>query len=247
MRVLRLLGLVGLAAILSGPALATTYDAVAGFSATNNPNSVWSYRAGTTGEPLLSHTGTVAGTFTASSTPSSLSDWANTDGATPGFPGQAWVVDNNTASDSTNNCCGSILYHAHTLSLDGQSVGSIIRFTAATAGTYSITGLFESNDTSMMTHNVGVIENGSTALVAATSLVNGSQVTFKNLPVTLAVGDYVDFISYGFSGGSYGNTGLQVALSDGAASSSVPEPAPWMLLATGLLSLLASTAMRRCA
>ncbi|HET8997882.1 MAG TPA: hypothetical protein VFN42_14530, partial [Acetobacteraceae bacterium] len=107
MRVFRLIGLLGIAASLSGPAWATTYDAVTDFNATSNAGgNIWTYRSGTTGSGTL-----LTGTSTTS--PGSLPQW---DG--PGYP---YISANNSATLYQG---GTVLYEPNALHLDGGGVGA---------------------------------------------------------------------------------------------------------------------------
>ncbi len=95
----------------------------------------------------------------------------------------------------------------------------------------------------MVTHTVKIVDNSGTTLFTY-SLSNGATQSFSLPSVSLATNGYLDFITTADGGPCYAGTNLQMTVS-GGASASVPEPAPWALLGTGLLGLLASTAVRR--
>ncbi len=227
-RITLLFALLAPLALHVGQAQAVTYDAVADFQTSSNPNGVWSYLGGTPiSSTLMTTTGTTAG--------SNLPQWSD---QISGFPNQAYITANNTGTAAGNSCCGSIVYPAHSLQLDGQALGAIVRFTAQTSGIYAINGLFESGDTSMTTHDVAVIENGSTSLIATQALVNGNTVPFALSGLSLAANDYIDFVSYGFAGGSFGGTALQATVSTVSAAA-VPEPTSMAILLGALLLMSA--------
>ena len=174
MSVLRMLCLAGIAATLSGPALATTYDGVADYGTATNPTGVWSYRDGG-GNLLTSQDSTAVGT-----------QWY-----TGGYPGGAYIVANKGSSSQTSS---TIFYAANSLHLDGQSIGAEVRFAAPSAGIYSVSGQFEYGDTNMVTHTVKIVDNSGTTLFTY-SLSNGATQSFSLPSVSLATDGYLDFIT----------------------------------------------------
>jgi hypothetical protein len=225
------LGIFAAAAMsLAGTASAATYDAVTDFTTAAavsgntamNPNGVWSYLTNGTFDPMVGY-GLISG--------SGLPYWADTSN---GFPDNAYVVGNATSGDLGNSCCGSILYHANSLTLDGQAVGAVVRFTAPVAGVYVVSGLFEYGDTSFNAHDVGVVRNGATTLLAPT-LVSSENTVPLSFTLSLAADDTLDFIDYGAEGGSYGSTGFQATITSRVSNEqSVPEPASLALLGAAL-------------
>lgn len=229
MRVLHLLGVAGFAVTLSGPALATTYNAVTDFSATNNPTGVWSYRQGD--GTLLTGTATISA--------GSLPYWGNNSS----YPNGTYVVDNNTATNYQN---GTVYYRANDITIDGQSVGATVRFIAPTAGSYTVNGEFQANDVSTHPHTVQIMLNGATSEFSATTPASytapGDTFSFV---VSLAASNFLDFSTVFSGDATYQSTGLAATVTGPAGPAGVPEPGSLALLGAGLLGLIGTQALRK--
>jgi len=121
----------------------------------------------------------------------------------------------------------------------GAGQDSVVRWTAPSAGTFSISGFFEGIDPAPTTTDVHVLLDGST------HLFDGSIGSFNvpllfNLTRTLAAGDTIDFAVGVGSDGSFidDSTGLSATI---VSSSTVPEPTTLALLASCLAMLAGFT------
>ena len=165
---------------------AVVYDAAQDFSKAGNPNGVWSYGySATLGGNMTLYT--AHGTMT--SCP--IDYWWNDLG------GGAPFVRHNTSGTTVTNYFSSS-YHVYApgqLSFHPAQAGqfSIIRFTAALSGQYSVTAAFVGIDVKGATTDVHILHNG-------TSLFDGNVRGFL-APVTgpvsrmvsLQTGDLIDF------------------------------------------------------
>jgi len=162
----------------------TCWNAVGDFSVTSNPHGVWSYGWATAFE----------GTFTSLATSQNpclgitgVICWWNGDG----LPTAAQIIrDTNQAPVSylTIVAPTDMLW----LAIEGNEV--IVRWTAPAAGTYSIGGSFSGLDTGQASVNVGVYQDGTTALAAGNISAYGQQYAFNIPSVTLTAGTTIDFI-----------------------------------------------------
>lgn len=189
-------------AILGLPigASATIYNAATDFSATSNPNGVWSY----------GWSATLGGLFTADAANSVIQNLGGIPGVVqwrgnlpPNADGNPSVFENTTVSSVID---GTISMPAGALAMHPGSSGqySVIQFIAPTAGQYSISAAFLGLDFAGPTStDVHVLVNG---LVDFNSVVNGfgapSTTSFSSL-VTLASGGTIDFV-VGDNGGAGG-------------------------------------------
>ena len=213
--------------LLAGSASANTvYDAVSGFSGTNNPNAPWSYLvAGAALSTQQSGTCTGGG----------ISGWWNG----VGQPNDATILKNVAAGTVT--CSNTVVIPTDHLNLDPESLANVdVRFTAPSSGLYSIAGNFLGDDTNELSHPVQILLNG-------TQIFSGTIAVFQqtdafNLSETLNAGDTVDLISS--TGSSWTNlgTGLEATLTTG---STVPEPATLPIVSLGFSALLGLACRRR--
>jgi hypothetical protein len=218
-------------AIASAPVAAATYDAVADFS-TTSATGTWSYGFGTLG---TSFTTAAVGTACAVD----LFCWQPLT-TTLGTP----LIGINTSAGALVFPTGWIPTGAIDLHPGPSNVeDAIVRFTAPTAGTYSISAWF------------GLIGYDATGTVAAAYGPAG-QVFSASLPnaspgfgqfgstyafggnVVLGAGDTLDF-GVNNAGSFYGDSTVMTL-----TVANVPEPAAWAMLITGF-GLVGAVARRR--
>ncbi len=206
------------------PVQAATFDAASDFSATNNPNGVWSYgESNTLGGAFNLYTNK----FTDAT---GLDTWfGNT------LP---VIIHNSTASIFTDSCC-QFLPGQLSLHPGPQGQYSIVRWTAPQSGLFSLATTF------IGTHYAGggtstdvhVFRNGTSLF---NELVNGfGNPSAKNFSTTLSIatGDTIDFLVGFGSNGNYfaDNTGLSATLT---SVTSVPEPSSILgLMSIGILGI----------
>jgi hypothetical protein len=107
----------------------------------------------------------------------------------------------------------------------------ITRWTAPSAGKWSISGLFQGIDVDQHSHTVEILENSTTILLGPTTISSyGQRVNFST-DVTLARGDTIDFIVHGATVYTNLSTGLSATIQ----LSSVPEPSSIVLGLTASL------------
>lgn len=198
-----------IAAAIAAPAAAATYDPHLGFSSAHNPNGAYTYGyEASLGGPLVDFT---------------------SGGATNGQPG-AWTTPAVNQFLGVYDTGTSILLHP------GQSGQySILRFTAVTAGRYSINGSFNYFGTN--TTDVHVLVDDVSVF---SGLSNSShQLTGFGFSQLLTAGQTVDFA---VGNGSNGYEGDSTLLS---ATLAVPEPATWALMIAGFSLVGFATRRRR--
>jgi hypothetical protein len=230
-----------------------TFNAAADFSTTSNPNGVWSY--GTTGP-------TLTGPFTLFSTTNfnlgGANGWNGWVGTETAFGGSFPLVSKNTTSmtltpPNTVLLPGEMIVHpGPDPAFGGDSAYAVVRFTAPTAGIFSLDTVFEGRSPTDQgfpagtTTDVHILLNG---VALFNGEVNGfgpaSDQSFES-SLDLHVGDRLDFAVGVGSNGSFLNdsTGL-----DATISNAVPEPSTFtmtVILATcsGLVWRLRSRGSR---
>lgn len=131
--------------------------------------------------------------------------------------------------------------HTHT----GPSTDSILRFTAAIAGNYDISGAWTREDvTTRGDGTIGRIYLGSTLLsstIITTTSYNVAN-SFTLTSIALNVGDTLDFVLNNNGSYDYDSTALAATISLPTVAA-VPEPATWAMMIGGFG--MAGGAMRR--
>jgi hypothetical protein len=118
----------------------------------------------------------------------------------------------------------------------GPSQFVVVRWTAPSAGTYMITGLFTGIDVTPTTSDVYVLMNSTNSLF--TGNINSYSVPLNFSPtVALAGGDTIDFVAGVGSDGNFlsDNVGFNAKIS--AVANPVPEPTSLVLFGSSLVSL----------
>ncbi len=212
----------------------TVYNVVTDFSATSNPNGVWSY-----GESPSPNGAFTAYTFNASApAPNSVDFWLNQPFAS-GFPNYYPLVRHNTSGGAIDNGLGFI-FPTDVLSLDpSNDLNTGVRFTAPGDGSYSFTGRFE---------GLQNVPNGDQTSAAASvyqdlgaaPLVSGDIDASGKLPfsflLNLTAGQTVDFRVDSRGDNISDSVGLALIVDqlDQAQTGVVPEPSYGGVLAIGL-------------
>ncbi len=200
--------------LASLPISAATFDAAADFSANNNPNSVWSYGWSETLGSNFHHYTKQA------KNPGGVDVWYQN--------GYQLVAHNGTGVASIAWPVDQLGFHP------GQNNAySIIRWTAPTTETYSVTASFVGADNA--TTDVHVLNNGHALFQGD---INGIGSRAQLLPIQIAInaGDTIDFtVGWGANGNiNYDTTGLSATIS------SVPIPGAFWLFGAGLAGLVSS-------
>lgn len=208
------------------PAAAQTYDAAGDFSASSNPNGVWSYGyENTLGGPLNLYTTQFAPT-------------ATTSGWNDNISADVPMVIKNFGSSPDSGFADLVLQPGQLAFHPGpQDQFSIVRFTAAQGGLYNLTSSFVPVTTDGTTTDVHVLKNG-------TSLFDGSVSGTYNAPhgaaysdaFSLNAGDTVEFaVGYGANGNyNSDSTGLAATLTAAPVPEASTTVSLGLMLALGL-------------
>lgn len=215
-----------LASLMPFQIFAATFDAATDFSASNNPNSAWSYGwTQTLGSSLNVYPdpGNLAG----------LDVWNDLNHISLGVP---HVAHNGTANTMTP---GTFTYQPGQLGFHPGSNGefSVIRWTAPSASTYTIAASFTGIDTHGTTTDVHVLKDGSSLF---TGDINGfgSIAQLSPIALSLLAGDTIDFaVGFGSNGNYFfDSTGVNATINSQEVSN-VPIPAGIWLFGSALTGL----------
>ena len=183
----------------------SVYDAVNNFSLLSNPNGTWSY--------LYAQTAGAASILMTQATSGSLSSWSNGQPQ----PGLQFIEKNTTTSTITS---GTLVLPTNLLDMDPESGAADTEWTAPSSGVFTITGSFQGVDTSEASHQVEILENGSTVLLSPTTISTFGQVVNFSYTVDLATGNTLDFVVNTGSVSTDLGTGFDATIKPAA----VPQP-----------------------
>lgn len=182
------------------PINAQTWNLATDFSATNNPNGVWSYGAkeATLSADLILYTDTTA--IPAHYGTQQLAGWTNP--ATGIIP---YVAKNTSAQDwnydGTSEGGGPAVLHPQEVLLHPSSFGnrySVVRWTAPRAGRYAVSALFRRFENKAgVNSSYAVLQNG-VALPEGSGILTDfdtpdSSVNYTNASIALNEGDVLEF------------------------------------------------------
>ena len=222
------LGLVLLTAGLAArPAAAQTYDAAGDFSATMNPNGVWSYGyENTLGGPL--------NLYTAQFNPTTdIAGWNNN------IASDVPLVMKNFGTTTDSSFADIVLQPGQLAFHPGPSGQfSVVRFTAAQDGLFSLVSGFVPVTTDGTTTDVHVLENGLSVFdgnVSGTYNDSGGT-SYNDGALILSAGETVDFaVGYGTDGNFYQDaTGLSATLTPAPVPEASTTVSLGLMLALGL-------------
>lgn len=217
-----------LASLTSASAAPMTWDAAKDFSM-SQVGGAWAY--GTTGTSL-------DGAFNAFTQSASIPGYEYWSGASYAQIGKA---------GSSGFASGTVTVPAGSLNVSPGSSGeyAVLRFTAQSAGAYSINAAFWGDDfAGPTTTDVHVRTNGGDLFAGDIASYGQANGLSWSGPITLEAGQTIDFaVGYGANKTyNYDNTGLNVSITEADAPSgtNVPEPASLATLSLGLAALLVS-------
>jgi hypothetical protein len=218
-------------AVGAARAAVAQYDPSAAFSATSNPNGVWSY--GFEDVPIGSPFTLLPVPIPVTTSPGpAIDSWQ-----IAGF-GTMGVFHNGTASTQTvATGTDNAIYQPGMLAMHPgpNDQFAMVQFSAPSPGLYAIQGVFEGIDTSMLSTDVYLLHNN---VVVASGVVPAAYLATDSLmsgPFFLNVGDT---LAYAVGGGPFHDT---TALIDAqvSAATSIPEPSSFVLLAIACAGLAA--------
>ncbi len=182
--------------------LSTTYDAVADFSSTSNPNGVWSYGTrATIASPFVAFP--ESGGFDIGD---AVQGWHDAGTSSPPYVGI------NTTAAPVSGLTVTVPTGVLDMHPGSDGTYSDVEFTANFAGPVTVTAVFSGIDVGGTTTDVHVLHNGA---AIADGDVNGygdvSTVAPGPLAVTVAVGDTIDFVVGFGTNGSYNSDSTSLA------------------------------------
>ena len=191
---------------------AAGYDAAADFQTLSNPGGVWSY-----GYSPSAGAGYAMKLFDVAS-------------------GSAWSMSNYSTLGAPANGVGTGQLALHPGPAAFADL-AILRFTAPTAGTYTVTGQFFAGDSGSMQGLIILNDDAPHPLQAFSSTTDAS--VFTPLTLSLAAGAHLDFAVGNNGSFLSGSTPLSVQISP------VPEPSSYLLMLGGLALMAAVDGRRR--
>ncbi|MBS2038815.1 hypothetical protein JST97_27790 [bacterium] len=199
---------------LSRPGTALIYNAASDFASSSNPRGSWSY-------------GDLSNFSSPNFTPYTVSVANVTqtlDGNPVTSPGlEAWAQSNpapgNTGSEIIKNTTSGTLTF-QTIQLPNDRLGLLplsstpdLRWTAPTAGNYTVDGSFSQIDVDPQIVNVRILKNLNISLHSIDNLRNNTNQGDFHFTVNLAAGDVLDFAARCQNPGTHGATGLKATIS----------------------------------
>jgi hypothetical protein len=156
----------------------------------------------------------VAGTLLSTSVtkgycgPKKLNGWDNNEAV----PNSAGIAVNKTGSEIACTDNGTVRFPADTINMDPESNSNVsVQWTAPKAGAVTITGSFQGDDTSEVSHAVDILHNATS--IYSNTISSFGQVDTFSVAATVSKGDTISFENdtNGFHNLS---TGLQVTIAE---------------------------------